>query len=293
MARPWLAQELKGFSDDDADDIDGDICGGTAADAHWGRRRLAQGQNQKKPARPATRWPDGRVNLGTVPGEKGHWSRTRRELVVNPDTENPLPTDLKVSDVPFQPWSKGMWDYHRRFDDRDSPHARCKPSAGPRQIGTAYRFEIVDLRESQQVHIYDIGGPQSFRIIYMDGRPHPKNLQPTYYGHSIGHWEGDTLVVDTVGFNEKHWIDTLGLVHTDQYHQIERFTRLDFNTLQYLVTVDDPGAYTRPWTAGFLLRWNEGNELFEYICQQNNQNPDMTTADDGTTVLSRANGYTP
>ena len=75
---------------------------------------------------------------------------------------------------------------------------------------------------------------------------HPKgrDLIPTFYGHSIGRWEGDTLVVDTVGFNEQNWIDAEGLMHTDQYHQIERFTRTDFNTLRYEVTIDDPGAYT-------------------------------------------------
>jgi len=132
------------------------------------------------------------------------------------------------------------------------------------------------------------------RTIHMDGREHPKgrDLIPTFYGHSIGRWEGDTLVVDTVGFNEQNWIDTEGLMHTDQYHQIERFTRTDFNTLRYEVTIDDPGAYTAPWTAGFLLRWDAGAEIFEYICQENNKNPDMTIDDDGK-PLSRANGHTP
>jgi hypothetical protein len=81
-------------------------------------------------------------------------------------------------------------------------------------------------------------------------------------------------------------------MRTDQYHQIERFTRTDFNTLKYEVTVDDPGAYTAPWTAGFLLRWNAGAELFEYVCQANNLNPDMTIGDDGA-PLSRANRFNP
>jgi hypothetical protein len=249
---------------------------------------------QEKSARPAPRLPDGRINLATVPGQKGHWIRTRRELVVDASVKNPLPNDLNIADVPFQPWAKEMWEYRRTHDDRDSPHARCKPSAGPRQIGTAYGFEIVEFPELQQVLIFDVGGPQSFRTVYMDGRPHPKSedLEPSYYGHSIGRWEGDTLVVDSVGFNEKHWIDALGLMHTDLYRQIERFTRLDFNTLKYEVTVDDPGAYTAKWTAGFHLRWNEGAEVFEYICQQNNQNPDMTIGDDGEPT-SRANGFTP
>jgi len=128
----------------------------------------------------------------------------------------------------------------------------------------------------------------------MDGRPHPekKDLEPSYYGHSIGRWEGDMLVVDSVGFNEANWIDTEGLMHTDQYHQIERFTRVDMNTLKYEVTIDDPGAYTKPWTAGFLLRWNGGDELFEYICQDNNMNSEMILDDSGQ-PLARVNEITP
>jgi hypothetical protein len=234
------------------------------------------------------------VNLGTVPGQKGHWIRTRRELVVDASSTNARPNDRRIEDIPFQPWAKALFEYRRSKDDRDSPHARCKPSAGPRQIGTAYGFEMVEFPELQRVIIFDIGGPQTFRTVYMDGRTHPqgRNLIPTYYGHSIGWWDADTLVVDTVGFNEQNWIDAEGLMHTDQYHQIERFTRSDFNTLRYEVTIDDPGAYTAPWTAGFLLRWEAGAELFEYVCQENNRNPDLTMDDDGA-PLSRANRHTP
>jgi hypothetical protein len=126
----------------------------------------------------------------------------------------------------------------------------------------------------QRMYIFDIGGPHTFRTIYMDGRPHPKNLEPGYYGHSVGRWEGDALVVDTVGFNERFWLDREGEPHTEQLHLIERFSRPDFNTLQYEVTIDDPGAYTKPWTGGFLLRWSAGTELFEYVCQDNTRSPE-------------------
>ena len=255
----------------------------------------ASGQRERqKDAQPAPRWPDGRVNIASVPGQKGHWIRTRREFVVDADTANPRPDDRRVEAIPFQPWAKALFEYRRSKDDRDSPHARCKPSAGPRQIGTAYGFEIVEFREMQQVMIFDIGGPQTFRIVHMDGRAHPtgRELTPTFYGHSVGRWDGDTLVIDTVGFNEQNWIDAEGLVHTDQYHQIERFTRTDFDTLRYDVTIDDPGAYTAPWTAGFLLRWETGAEIFEYVCQENNSNPHMTLNDDGMPLV-RSNGHTP
>jgi hypothetical protein len=122
----------------------------------------------------------------------------------------------------------------------------------------------------------DEGGPHSYRIIYMDGRQHPKDLIPTNYGHSIGKWDGDTLVVDTVGYNEKFWMDTRGTPHTEKLHFIERFTRTDANTMQYQATIDDPGAYTATWTTPvFTMRWTANSDLFEYICQDNNHGPEL------------------
>jgi hypothetical protein len=113
------------------------------------------------------------------------------------------------------------------------------------------------------------------RIVYMDGSPHPAELAPSYLGHSIGKWDSGTLVIDTLGFNERFWFDRWGLPHTHQLHLIERLTRLDQTTLKYEVTVDDPGAYTAPWTSGLLLRWNPSQELFEYVCQDNNLAPQL------------------
>jgi hypothetical protein len=134
--------------------------------------------------------------------------------------------------------------------------------------------EFVEMQDLKRIFIMDIGGPHTFRTIYMDGRAHPKNLEPSYYGDSTGKWEGDTLVVDTVGFNEAFWISR-GIPTTDRLHMIERFTRNDSNTMKYEVTIDDPGAYTAPWTAGFLLSWDQGLELFEYVCQDNNYAPEL------------------
>ena len=109
----------------------------------------------------------------------------------------------------------------------------------------------------------------------MDGRPHPRDLEPSYYGHSVGRWEMDALVVDTVGFNEKFWMDREGSPHTEKLHFTERFTRMDMNNLKYEITVDDPGAYTATWSTGFVLRWSPGQELFEYVCQDNNHAPEL------------------
>ena len=137
---------------------------------------------------------------------------------------------------------------------------------------TPYGVEIVEFPELKRVLVFDVGGPHTFRTIYMDGRKHPEKekLEPSYYGHSIGHWEGDTLVVDTVGFNERFWFDRSGLPHTNQLHTIERFTRIDLDTLRYELTIEDPGAYTAPFGGKVDLIWEEGTELFEYVCQQAN-----------------------
>jgi len=244
-------------------------------------------QQQAQPSRPVPRWPDGRVNIGTSPGEKGHWIRQgRAQLASNPESiiaagPGGLGTNLSLVDVPFQPWARALYEYRQANFERDAPHSRCKPSPGPRQVGTAYGFEIVELPETQRAYIFDIGGPYSFRVIHMNGK-HPENLEPTYTGHSIGRWDGDSFIVDTIGFNDGSWIEAEGLPHTDKLHLIERFTRTDFNTLKYEVTVDDPGAYTRTWVGGFNLRWNLGAELFEYVCQENNRVEETNDGADGS-----------
>jgi len=212
----------------------------------------------KPPSLPTPRWPDGKPVMGATPGEKiGTWGSINGNLIAL----NPNP--------PFQPWAKAL--FADRRENLLEPNTRCKPSGGSRQFVTPYGTEIVEFRELKQIAVFDIGGPHTWRTIYLDGRPHPKNLQPSYYGHSIGHWEGDTLVVDTVGFNERSWIDRAGTPHTTQLHFIERLTRTDHDTMKYEVTVDDPGAYTATWsTTPMTMTWGPDRELFEYVCQQSN-----------------------
>jgi len=102
------------------------------------------------------------------------------------------------------------------------------------------------------------------------------SLDPSWYGHSIGRWEGDTLVVDTVGFNDRFWFDFKGHPHTDKLHTIERYTRTNQGTLVVQTTVDDLGAYTRPFTVTFTARLRPGEELMEY-CNENNQDVEHIT----------------
>jgi hypothetical protein len=237
--------------------------GGAARQGGAGRGR------QAGPAKPAPRGADGRVLLGGATSkEKGVW--LPGAVVANP---------LGLKDAPFQPWAKALLE--DRQNNELEPHTRCKPSGVARQFLTPYGVEIVELAELERVYIFDIGGPHTYRTIYMDGRTHPANVSPSYYGHSIGWWEGDTLVIDTVGFNEGFWIDRDGLPHTEKMHTIERLTRTDAAALKYELTVDDPGAYTKPWSGGMTLRWEDGTELFEYQCQQSNYAPELMVGSHG------------
>ena len=173
----------------------------------------------------------------------------------------------QLDKIPFQPWAKAVYD--QRQIDQFEPHTRCKASGVSRQFSTPYGTEFVDVPDLQRIYILDMGGPNSYRIIYMDGRSHPADLKPTNYGHSVGHWEGDTLVVETVGLNEKFWIDTRGTPHTEQLHLVEKFTRTDMKTMKYEVTVDDAWAYTKPWTSSWTFEWIPGEELPYFLCQDN------------------------
>ena len=111
-----------------------------------------------------------------------------------------------------------------------------------------------------------------FHVVYMDGRPHPKDLEPTWFGHSIGKWDGDTLVVDTVGFNGRTRLDTIGHPHSDKMHVVQRFEMTDPEHLNYEVTIDDPGFYMRPWkNSRVFTMLKPGEELIEYSCEENNR----------------------
>ena len=224
---------------------------GDGASANQRRRAV-------RPPQPAPRSADGRALLGTVGEHKGLW-------LPGPVIPNPLGLP---ADLPFKPWARALRADRQKH--RLEPHARCKPSGGARVFLTPYGVEIVESPELQRVHIFDVGGPHTFRTIYTDGRTHPKSIVPTYYGHSIGRWEGDTLVVDTVGFNEGFWWDRSGLPHTEKLRTVERFTRVSLDTLRYELTIDDPGAYTAPFTGSVNLVREEDTELFEFVCQQAN-----------------------
>jgi len=173
----------------------------------------------------------------------------------------------KIVDVPFLPWAEKVYNDRVASLQLEDPEARCLPPGIPRMQATPFPFQIYQLPD-RVIFLYE-GGTHIWRMIFTDGRPHEKDPNPTYLGEGIGRWEGDTLVVDTIGFNDRSWLDQDGHPHTEDLHVIERYTRTDEQTLRYEVTIDDPGAYTRTWSASWTMRWIAGEELPVFFCQDN------------------------
>jgi len=176
---------------------------------------------------------------------------------------------IAPEDVPFTPKGKAAYDLATATNSKDDPEGFCLPPGVPRMMYTPYPAEIFQL-PNRIVFVYE-GGAHVWRNIWMDGREQPKDPNPTYLGYSTGKWDGDTLVVDTIGMNDRTWLDAAGHQHGEQLHVTERFTRTDSNTLRIEATIEDPEYYTKPWTVVTTATWSPNNEILEYICQENNR----------------------
>ncbi len=242
--------------------------------------------------------PDG--NLAVAPATSGRRGGANAQTPIAAGSNQPLGGGEGTGDggrggarsepqVPFQPWAAAVYDYNSKNLSKYDPEGYCLPPGGPRLMATPYPMEIVQLPEQKRILMVFEGATHIWREIYMDGRPHPQGdaLNPTYLGHSVGHWEGDSLVVDVVGFNEATWLDYFGHPHTDMLHVVERFTRPNKNTLHYEALVDDPGAYTKPFTLSWDIPWRANAELTEYICQENNKYLQRLTDDFGEPVFGK------
>ena len=174
--------------------------------------------------------------------------------------------DLEPEVPPFQPWAA---EAARTYRDRpgDDPRARCLPTGVTRM----HQLDLVKFVQTPGLLIALFeGASPGVRQIFLDGRPHPPNLQPTWMGHSIGRWEKDTLVIDTIGFNDKVWLEG-NRPQTEQLHVTERYRRIDLGRMSVEITIDDPGAYTRPWKVRRLLQLAPDEEIQEYICNENHK----------------------
>jgi len=250
-------------------------------------RQVYVGSNGTPRQRPTAsgatpRWPDGRPRLGPPPGETGYWGYPSRGYLVEDGVNvqmDPYGLLNTINDAPrvapMQPWALGIYRLRQStFLQRDPMLLSCKPPGGPRQFQQLYGFQFVEQPDFKRVFVLLGGGNRNRRIIYTDGRKQVGQIQgnddnPLFYGQAVARWEGDTFVVDTRSFNEEFWFDNGGLPHTDQLHLTERFTRADMGTMRYEVTVDDPGAYTRPWKSSWTLSWVPGEETPYFLCQDN------------------------
>jgi hypothetical protein len=176
-----------------------------------------------------------------------------------------ISTSLRKGEtLPLQPWAEKVTREHMSKDD---PEANCMPTGVPRQAPYPWRI----MQSPDLIAFLFEGNIHSYRQIFMNRKEHPKDPNPTWYGDSIGRWEGDTLVIDSIGFNDKFWFDFAGHPHTEKLHVIERFTRPDLGHLNYEATIDDPGAYTKAFTMFGHSQLMQGEELMEYICNENNK----------------------
>ncbi|MEP7353637.1 MAG: DUF6152 family protein [Acidobacteriota bacterium] len=237
-------------------------------------------------ARPAPRWPDGHPALGALPGTAdGYWTSPSKTALVEDGVNVKMDQYGQLANVaadaakvaPMQPWALELYLNRQNRMLRDDPmFINCKPPGGVRQFQSRLGFQMMEDLAHKRIFVLLGSGNHNYNIIYLDGRKQV-GLQggdddnPLYYGRSVGKWEGDTLVVDTKDFNEDFWFTEGGLPHSDQLHLIERFTRTDFDTLKYQVQIDDPGAYTRTWSASWTLKWNGGGTLPSFFCQNNRQ----------------------
>ena len=230
-------------------------------------------------AAPAPRWPDGQIRLGPAPGKKGYWGAPSAKTLVDSAAGKIAVNDdgllLNLADAdrvaPFQPWARAVYEYRQRTYLRDDPAARCLPAGGPRQFQMPNGFQFIEQRDLGRILVLLGGGDRNWRIIYTDGRPASQAAETVlgYYGTSVGHWEKDTLVVDSTGYNERFWMTNGGLPHTEALRLTERFTRTDLNTLKYEVTIDDPRTYSKPWTSGWTIQWVPDKDIEEYFCEDN------------------------
>jgi len=155
----------------------------------------------------------------------------------------------------------------KKHQSKDDPETNCLPTGVPRHA--PYPWKIVE--SPPYIYFLFEGNIHSYRQIFMDGRAHPADVNPTWYGHSTGRWDKDTLVIDTVGFNDLFWFDFVGHPHSEMLHTVERYTRTDLGTMAEEVTIEDPVSYRHPFTVQASHRLLPGDELLEYICQENNR----------------------
>jgi len=228
------------------------------ATAQWGQAktpnvpRLPNGKVNS--SAPAPKTADGKPDLS------GIWEPSGAKFNSN------IAADLKPGDIPFKPEAATLFQMRQETNGKDDPDARCLPSGMPRKNATPSVYKIL---QTPGLILFLYESRTTYRQIFMDGRPLPEDPQPTWDGYSVGHWEGDTLVVETTGLSGKAWLDSAGHPESESLHLIEKFRRPTFGTLEIEITIDDPKMYTKPWTVKETPHLLADTELMESICNEN------------------------
>jgi len=233
----------------------------------------AWAQAPRKEASTVPRATDGKPDLTGVwqagSNRRGSWEETNTNggvgAGVAPTPGAPPPAR---EPAPYQPWAakKVLESFNRRAID--DPTARCLPPGVPRATSVGlFPMQIVQTPQTI-VMMYEY--LNTFRTIPINAK-HPDDLEPSFMGDSVGHWEGDTLVVDVTSFNDKTWLIGAGTFHSEDLHVTERYTRVDKDTIRYEATMEDPKVLTKPWVFRTTIMLREGTRLREYICEENNQ----------------------
>ena len=234
------------------------------------------------------RGPDGKPNLEwpapkTADGKpdlSGIWENFRRNAATDAAGQAaggaPLASFRDIGSgmkegLPLQPWASELKKQRMAENSKDNPDAKCLPM-GIMQFHMHPQPRKIIQTPGLVLIIYEANG--GLRQIFTDGRSLPRqDLQPWWYGYSVGKWEGDTLVVETAGLRDGGWLDINGSPLTDAAKLTERFRRVNFGSLEIEITVDDPKAYTKPFTVKVTQRLTPGTELIEFICQENDTSP--------------------
>jgi hypothetical protein len=200
---------------------------------------------------PAPRTPDGKPDLS------GIWRNDALGYQLD------VTTDLKPGEV--LPWAEALAKERTGHFSTDHPSYRCMPEIGPSYNLGTFKF----VHGAGTLAMLPEGGPH--RQILIDGRALPEDPQPTWIGYSVGRWEGNTLVVESAGFNDRTWLDYSGHPHTEALRVTERYTRKDFGHMEIRITYNDPKAYTRPWTITLQAQLMADTELLENVCNENDK----------------------
>ena len=227
----------------------------------------AQWLNLPTPGIPRTA--DGKPNL-TAPAPRLSDGKPDLSGMWRPQTNNwrfDVVQDLK-DEANFKPAAEAL--FLKRVQDfrRDDPVTNCLPGGPTEMLNTMYRI----IQSPNVIGVLYEGGMGRYRQIYTDGRKLPADPNPTWYGYSVGHWDGDTLVVDSAGFNNRTWLDRAGHGHSESLRVTEKFRRTDFGHMQYEMTLDDPETFYKPLTFKLGVTYAPDTDMLETVCNESDRN---------------------